>query len=98
MSQAVVVVREDSSGNKRLVGYVVPEGVYEKEAIVSYLRNVLPDYMVPAMWVELEKLPLTPNGKIDKKALPDFNAPEILYESYVAPRNETEKALTEIWE
>jgi len=97
VSQGVVLAKNDSNGNNRLVGYVVPEGLFDKEAIREYLNTKLPEYMVPAMWVELDSLPLTPNGKIDRKALPD---PELrnTVKSYVAPRNETEAALAGIWQ
>ena len=54
--------------------------------------------MVPGIWVEMESLPVTRNGKIDKKALPDPDATGLLLNQYVAPRNETERALTEIWQ
>ena len=69
--QAVVLVKQTSKAAMRLVGYVVPEGEYEKEEIVKYLRKKLPEYMVPAIWVKMETLPLTKNGKVDRKALPD---------------------------
>jgi acyl carrier protein len=97
LTQQAVVLAKGDSGNKRLVSYVVPEGTFDKQAIQNYLSTKLPDYMVPALWVELEKLPLTPNGKIDKKALPD---PELAdrVTAYVAPRNETEETLAKIWQ
>ena len=71
VSQGVVLAKQDSSGDKHLVGYVVPKGVFDKQALLDYLNTKLPSYMVPAIWVELERLPVTPNGKTDKKALPD---------------------------
>ena len=99
VSQAVVIAREDKQGNKKLVGYIVPaEGNFEKEAILLYLREKLPAYMIPSTLVELESLPLTANGKIDRKALPDPHAEEALINFYVAPTNETETRLAEIWQ
>ena len=97
VSQCVVLARQTEEGKKRLIGYVVPEGDFDKEAITSYLSNKLPEYMIPALWVEMESLPLTKNGKIDKKALPDPDASELLSNEYVAPRNETEENLASIW-
>ena len=94
----VVLAREDRSGSMQLVGYVVPETVLDKEAIMNELRKKLPEFMVPALWVEVKNLPLTPNGKIDKKSLPDFDVMSEMNDNYVAPRNETEKMISEIWE
>jgi amino acid adenylation domain-containing protein len=98
ISQAVVEAKEDTSGNKRLIGYVVPEGPYDKEKIQTYLKAKLPEYMIPGLWVELESLPLTPNGKIDRKALPDPDVSEQLSTEYVAPRNDQEQKLAAIWQ
>ncbi|MBK8549760.1 MAG: amino acid adenylation domain-containing protein [Ignavibacteria bacterium] len=95
--QSVVLARDTEGGGKRLVGYVVPEGDFNKEAIMIYLSSRLPEYMVPALWVELESLPLTQNGKTDRKALPDPDASELISNEYAAPRNETEESLAEIW-
>jgi amino acid adenylation domain-containing protein len=97
IQQAVVLAKEDKQGTKRLAGYVVAEGEFDKQAIQAYLSTKLPDYMVPALWVELESIPLTPNGKIDRKALPDPDLQSIITE-YVAPRNATEQALANIWQ
>jgi amino acid adenylation domain-containing protein len=98
--QAVVVAREDEPGRKRLVAYVVAEqGEAELGgALRTALQASLPDYMVPSAFVVLDELPLTPNGKVDRKALP---APEGEYAeaaAYVAPRNEVEQAICEVWE
>src|SRR5918996_1353101 len=92
--EACVVVREDASGEKRLVGYYVGAGV-EPEALRGYLRAKLPEYMVPSAFVLLEGFPLTPNGKVDRRALP---APERGAEgAYEAPRTPTEELLAGIW-
>lgn len=98
VSQAVVLAKEDKQGTKRLVAYIVPDGYFEREAIVAYLNEQLPEYMVPGILVELVSLPLTANGKIDRKALPDPDASEQLVDQYVAPRNEAEHQLATIWE
>ncbi len=94
--QAVVLANTDKKGNKHLIGYVVPRGMFDKQAIRDYLSRKLPEYMVPSLWVELDKLPLTSNGKIDRKTLPDPDLTGMLAE-YVAPANETERVLAELW-
>jgi amino acid adenylation domain-containing protein len=97
VKQAVVLVRQESDGEKRLVGYVVPraEAAVTGEQLRSYLKEQLPDYMVPTAMVMLAKLPLNANGKIDRQALP---APEQAQsKTYVAPRTPTEEVLANIW-
>jgi amino acid adenylation domain-containing protein len=98
VEQAVVVAREDQPGEKRLVGYVVMRGEEgDVNGVRSYLKERLPDYMVPGWVVKMEALPLTANGKVDRKALP---APEVDREEggYVGPRNQTEEILCGLWE
>ena len=98
ISQGIVLAKEDKQGAKRLVGYVVTsQTAFDKQAIQAWLNEKLPEYMVPAIWVELDSIPLTSNGKVDKKALP---APELtdLSAAYMAPRNETEAKLADIWQ
>jgi aryl carrier-like protein len=97
VKQSVVIAHRTAQETKRLVAYVVTEGSFDKEKVQNYLSEKLPDYMIPALWVELESLPLTPNGKIDKKALPDPDASELLSNEYQAPSNETETSLAEVW-
>ncbi|WP_406367115.1 amino acid adenylation domain-containing protein [Streptomyces sp. NBC_00645] len=88
VSDAAVIVTED----QRLVAYVVGEIDGLREA----LAGVLPEYMVPSLFVELEKIPLTANGKLDRRALPD---PETgaATDAYIAPRSETEETIAEVW-
>ncbi|HEX7242147.1 MAG TPA: amino acid adenylation domain-containing protein, partial [Longimicrobiaceae bacterium] len=95
--EAVVVVREDAPGERRLVAYVVAAEGAEAPAAAAlraHLGATLPEYMVPSAWVALDALPLTPTGKVDRRALP---APEAPAERYVAPRDGVEAVLAEVW-
>jgi aspartate racemase len=103
--EAVVMAREEEGEDvggggaqeRRLVAYVVgePEAVAE---LRGFVKEKLPEYMVPSAFVLLERLPLTPTGKLDRKALPapDRTQREIA-ENYTAPRNPTEELLVELW-
>lgn len=98
---SVVVAREDGAGEKQLVAYLVPQRPGEIEVLPrnvrSYLKETLPDYMIPSFITTIDALPLTPNGKIDHKALPEPG--EIVKaRSYVAPNNALESQLARIWE
>lgn len=98
--QAVVVDREDSSGGKVLVAYwLAADGqLAGNEELRQHLRSRLPEYMVPSAFVRLDALPLTPNGKIDRRALPGPDSGrQGISREYVAPRDEYEQALAEIW-
>ncbi|MFQ5794192.1 MAG: amino acid adenylation domain-containing protein, partial [Candidatus Bipolaricaulia bacterium] len=98
--EAVVLTREDAPGGKRLVAYVVSnqEQAPMPGELRSFLKEKLPDYMVPSAFVMLDALPLTPNGKVDRRALPKpvRISPEV-EKSFVAPRTPTEEKLAEIW-
>jgi len=100
VEQAVVMAREDSPGNKRLVAYVVSKQkpFPTVSELRSFLKKNLPDYMVPSAFAMLDAPPLTPNGKIDRKALPapDEARPD-LQGAFVAPRTPTEQLLAGIW-
>jgi amino acid adenylation domain-containing protein len=95
--QAVVVAREDSRGDKQLVGYVVGENGLTARALRDELTVRLPDYMVPSVWVFLDRFPLTPNGKVDLRGLPDPDAQSSATNHYVAPRTPGEESLAAIW-
>jgi acyl carrier protein len=97
---AAVLIREDLPGDKRLVGYIVPEqepGPNVSE-LRGFLKDKLPDYMAPAVFITMKAMPLTANGKVDRRALPvpEGVRPE-LTARYVAPRCETERTIAAIW-
>jgi amino acid adenylation domain-containing protein len=93
--ECVVIAREDSPGDKRLVAYVVFEGAERDiSALKAHLEVELPDYMVPAIFVELDQLPLTSNGKLDRPALP---APTVTGSYYIAPRTHAELVIARIF-
>ncbi|MEH1775225.1 non-ribosomal peptide synthetase [Nostoc sp.] len=97
----VVVVRQDEPGNLQLVAYVVAktEPVPSISELRSFLKEKLPDHMLPSAFMMLENLPLAPSGKVDRKALPkpDNLRPE-LETAYVLPRNEMEHVIADIWQ
>jgi amino acid adenylation domain-containing protein/non-ribosomal peptide synthase protein (TIGR01720 family) len=98
--EVVVVARKESPSDKRLVAYVVPnQGLSPSTSeLRNFLKNKLPDYMLPSTFVMLDALPLTPNGKVDRRALPgpDGSRPD-LDGTFVAPRNRAEVMLAGIW-
>ncbi|ROU08276.1 non-ribosomal peptide synthetase [Lysobacter enzymogenes] len=98
VAEAAVALHRDAAGNALLTAYVVPAA--GADAVPDALRRALaarlPDYMVPAAWIELAALPMTPSGKLDRKAL---RPPERSRQSaYVAPRTEAERKLATIWQ
>jgi amino acid adenylation domain-containing protein/non-ribosomal peptide synthase protein (TIGR01720 family) len=97
-SQVVVLASATGSGSKRLTGYVVATAGFSKEAMIGWLESKLPEYMVPQLWIAVEKMPLTTNGKIDKKALPAADANELATAQYMAPRNDFEQQLAGVWQ
>ncbi|MGY2372711.1 amino acid adenylation domain-containing protein, partial [Pseudomonas sp. SDO528_S397] len=90
--EAVVLVRDG-----RLVAYFTEAQALEIEDLRTWLQAHLPDYMVPTVYVRLDKLPLTANGKVDRKALPEPDQTALLSRGYEAPVGEVETALAQIW-
>jgi amino acid adenylation domain-containing protein len=99
VAQAVVSVREDVAGEKRLIGYVVAkDSVLGAPELREHLLKSLPAYMAPAAYVTLEAFPMTPNGKVDRAALPapDWSRQQAEM-SYAAPRSRDEETMAAIW-
>ncbi len=99
LREAVVVLREDEPGNKCLVAYAVlsQEGAIAPNELRAFLKEKLPEYMLPSAFVLLEALPLTPNGKVDRKALPAPDTENFPLNAALAPRTLEEELLAEIW-
>jgi amino acid adenylation domain-containing protein/thioester reductase-like protein len=101
IKEAAVITREDTVGEKRLVAYVASKGISSLDLVPHlriFLKEKLPEYMVPSAFVLMDALPLTPNGKIDRRALPAPSQERpTLGELFVAPRHETEQQLAHIW-
>ncbi|MCP1462694.1 non-ribosomal peptide synthetase [Pseudomonas sp. S3E17] len=98
VDHAVVLVREDEPGDKRLVAYYTADAPLPIEALRAHLQGRLPDYMVPSAYVWLALLPLTANGKLDRKGLPVPDAGALLSRGYEAPEGEVETLLAQIWQ
>ena len=99
VSRSVAVARADDRGERELVAYYVPNGTpVSSNTLRRYLRQSVPDYMVPDVVMSVPAFPLTPNGKIDRKALPAPTRGRAEEEQYVAPRTPLERRLVEIWE
>ncbi len=98
--QAVVVLRTDNPDDPQLVAYVVPAGGEAPTAngLREFLKQKLPEHMVPALYVTLEEMPLTPNGKVDRKALPAPQGSRVKSEAeFVPPAGGVEQAVAAIW-
>jgi len=99
VSENVVQVMESASGDKRLIAYLVPtQESPGTQELRQFIKDQLPDYMIPFAFVQIEAMPLSPNGKIDYRALKALNiSGQLTEETFVAPRTEDEKLLSDIW-
>ena len=96
---AIVLAQEDELSHKRLVAYIVPtqESVRINQ-LRDFLKQQLPDYMIPSVFVPLKALPLTPNGKVNRQGLPDPDSVKPEMEGrFVAPRTPVEETIAKIW-
>ncbi|NOX37607.1 MAG: amino acid adenylation domain-containing protein, partial [Calditrichaeota bacterium] len=100
VKEAVVVARDDAGGEKRLVAYFIPATTPGPaiDDLQQYLKQYLPDYMVPSVFVEMETFPLTPNGKIDRRRLPEPGGEAVIRKEFVPPRDALELKLVRLWE
>lgn len=99
IGQAVVIARDDQRGEKHLVAYVTPKPEAEVPSLNElrlYLRQRVPEYMVPSVIAVLEQMPLSPNGKVDRKALPEISFGSER-ETYIRPATPEEEILCGIW-
>ncbi|WP_418124440.1 amino acid adenylation domain-containing protein [Chryseobacterium sp. PTM-20240506] len=96
--KTVVTEVKHHEGEAHLVVYFVSDEQIDKKELTGYLEKKMPNYMLPDFYVQLENIPLTNNGKIDRKKLRDVSPSDLIKQEYIAPRNETEKQLKEIWE
>lgn len=97
VQNSCVLAKKDTSGVYTLVAYLV----YEQTTLTTIqekLQEILPEYMIPTAWVELDTIPLTPNGKIDKKTLPEPTFQTSSNTDYVAPRSDIEEQLATLWQ
>ncbi|HKP13380.1 MAG TPA: amino acid adenylation domain-containing protein, partial [Blastocatellia bacterium] len=100
VKECVVVMREFDGGERRLVGYVVSRDAAGASVgeLRNHLKQTLPEHMVPAAFVMIDRMPLTQNGKLDRRALPAVESVRPQLESvYAAPRNDIERLLADIW-
>ncbi len=99
VQQAAVSVWEAGSDDKRLVAYIVYQPPHSPQIneLRVFLKQQLPDYLIPASIIALDKIPLTSNGKLDRKALPRPDFDTKLDTSFIPPHSETEKTLATIW-
>ncbi|GEM_PF-1247716 len=100
VNDAAVIIREDKPGIKKLVGYfsVVKDKNTDGAELRNFLSEILPDYMIPSVFVKLDELPKTPNGKIDRRNLPVPTEDDLVLSSeFVEAESKTEKILLEIW-
>jgi iturin family lipopeptide synthetase B len=99
MKDVVVTVRNNDSKDKYLCAYFVAPGNIKIKELREYLSLFLPDYMVPAHFVQLNEIPLTPNGKVDTKTLPDPEGISLGEDTgYIPPTTAVEKKMVETWE
>ena len=94
---AVVAVREDSPGDKRLAAYLVATDAPDAAALRSALRRRLPDHMVPATFDAIPGLPLSPNGKLDRRRLPAPRRVRDVAAEYTAPATATQTMVADLW-
>ncbi|KAA1243795.1 non-ribosomal peptide synthetase [Aquimarina sp. RZ0] len=97
ITQAAVIIKKVNN-TETLIAYYVEKETVDHQALKNYLKEKLPGYMIPSYLMALETIPLTPNGKVDRKSLPSVSEEHIVKRKYVAPHNEIQRILVEVWQ
>ncbi|WP_316799483.1 polyketide synthase [Pedobacter frigidisoli] len=97
ISQSVVVAKSNGQADKQLVAFVVATETFSRESVEAALAAELPEFMIPAIWVQLAQMPLTVNGKIDRNALQVPDYADLLNTPYAQPKTKLETRIAEIW-
>ncbi len=97
IKEAIVNVVVDKNGQNQLCAYLVSKDDYDRKELKSYLKDSLPEYMVPSSYVILDALPLNSNGKIDRKALPEPDKVDDIDRVFIAAQTEMQKSIEAIW-
>lgn len=97
VKEAVVIDRADKDGNRYLCAYIVLKGDVTIQVLKEHLKKFLPDYMIPAWYVVMDKLPLSANGKVDRNGLPEHECNLATGVPYAEPRNSDEEKLLDVW-
>lgn len=98
VKEVVVIAKEDKKGGKYLCAYLSADKELTVSEIKGYLAKALPDYMIPAYFIQMESLPKTPNGKINRAALPEPEGNASTGAEFIAPKDETQVKLAELWQ
>lgn len=98
IQDAIIVARTGEDGQAYLCAYFVSEAELSVSALRDHVAASLPSFMIPSHFVQMDRLPLTPNGKVDRKALPEPDGEVDSGVEYVAPRNDMEKSIAQVWE
>lgn len=98
VKQSAVLTEDVVNNEKQLIAYLVTESEIDKESIIAFMRDRLPDYMIPRILIRLEEIPLTSNGKIDRSALPKRDILNLIEENtFVPPQNKDQELIAKIW-
>ncbi len=97
IKESAVIARQEPSGSQQLVAYLVSSTKPNLNNLRNFLKQKLPEYMIPAAFVVLDSLPLTPNGKLNRRALPAPDKNSFVASKYIPPRDRTEAKLVQIW-
>ncbi|WP_283591502.1 non-ribosomal peptide synthetase [Clostridium butanoliproducens] len=97
VKETAVISREDKNNNKYICAYIVGDNEINVKELREYLSKELPDYMIPAYFIQLEKIPVTPNGKVDRKVLEQYDKFIDISTVYEAPRNFIEAKMVSVW-